>query len=236
MRLVAGTYPKIFGVGIRARIRSSSSTLWRRRPQRPAGSRLTRAAIQPVLGRPAGSAERLRVVKSAIYPKTFGVGIRARIRSSSSTVTRLMPFRRHESSTARVTIPRRTRESSSCARQPPRPTRSSSAIRRRTQSTAASRRSPEGAKADHSRQRAEALEEVTPRTSPGCGCRADLRPSSRRSSRRPGRGSLRSGHSSRTPRIARRARFGGECRRTRSEDVQRSARLELRRVPANTGR
>ena len=54
----------------------------------------------------------------------------------------------------------------------------------------------------------------TRRTCRGCGCRAGLRPSDRRSSRRPGRGSPRSGRSSRTPRIARRARCGGECRRT----------------------
>ncbi len=54
----------------------------------------------------------------------------------------------------------------------------------------------------------------TRRTCLGCGCRGDLRPSDRRSSRRPGRGSPRSGRSSRTLRIARRARCGGECRRT----------------------
>ena len=40
------------------------------------------------------------------YPKNFGVGIRARIRSSSSTVTRSRPFLRQESSTALTTIPR----------------------------------------------------------------------------------------------------------------------------------
>ena len=40
------------------------------------------------------------------YPKIFGVGIRARIFSNSSAVTRLMPFLRHESSTAFTTIPR----------------------------------------------------------------------------------------------------------------------------------
>ena len=40
------------------------------------------------------------------YPKSFGVGIRARIRSSSSTVTRARPFLRQESSTALMTIPR----------------------------------------------------------------------------------------------------------------------------------
>ena len=40
------------------------------------------------------------------YPKNFGVGIRARIRSSSSGVTRLMPFLRQVSSTALTTIPR----------------------------------------------------------------------------------------------------------------------------------
>ena len=45
-----------------------------------------------------------------------------------------------------------------------------------------------------------------------CGCTADPRPSGRRSSRRPGRGSPRSGCSSRMPRIARRARYGGGCR------------------------
>ena len=45
-------------------------------------------------------------MQCATYPKIFGVGIRARIRSSSSTVTRLMPFLRQDSSTALTTIPR----------------------------------------------------------------------------------------------------------------------------------
>jgi hypothetical protein len=37
---------------------------------------------------------------SSSYPKIFGVGIRARMLSSSCGVTRLMPFLRQESSTA----------------------------------------------------------------------------------------------------------------------------------------
>src|SRR5687768_9435397 len=41
-----------------------------------------------------------------IDPKIFGVGIRARSFSSSSAVTRSMPFLRQESSTALTTIPR----------------------------------------------------------------------------------------------------------------------------------
>src|SRR5688500_7002287 len=40
------------------------------------------------------------------YLKSFGVGIRARIRSSSSTVTRSSPSLRQDSSTALMTIPR----------------------------------------------------------------------------------------------------------------------------------
>src|SRR5438105_4134177 len=39
-------------------------------------------------------------------PKIFGVGIRARIRSSSSTVTRSRPLLRQDSSTAFTTMPR----------------------------------------------------------------------------------------------------------------------------------
>ena len=41
-----------------------------------------------------------------VLPEDFGVGIRARIRSSSSTVTRSRPFLRQDSSTALTTIPR----------------------------------------------------------------------------------------------------------------------------------
>ena len=41
-----------------------------------------------------------------LSPKIFGVGIRARIRSSSSTVTRSRPFLRQDSSTAPMTMPR----------------------------------------------------------------------------------------------------------------------------------
>ena len=40
------------------------------------------------------------------YRKSFGVGIRARIPSSSSTVTRATRFLRQESSTALMTMPR----------------------------------------------------------------------------------------------------------------------------------
>jgi hypothetical protein len=39
------------------------------------------------------------------YSKNFGVGIRARMRSSSSTVTRSRPLLRHDSSTDLITIP-----------------------------------------------------------------------------------------------------------------------------------
>ena len=53
---------------------------------------------------------------------------------------------------------------------------------------------------------------ATRRTSRACACRADPRPSGRRSSRRPGRGSRRSGRSARTRRIARRATCAGGCR------------------------
>ena len=53
---------------------------------------------------------------------------------------------------------------------------------------------------------------ATRRTSRACACRAGPRPSDRRSSRRPWRGSRRTGRSSRTPRIVRRARCGGGCR------------------------
>ena len=49
---------------------------------------------------------------------------------------------------------------------------------------------------------------------PGMWCRGGLQPSDRRSCRRPGRGSPHNGRSSRTLRIARRAKCGGECRRT----------------------
>ena len=53
---------------------------------------------------------------SGTYWKNFGVGIRARIRSSSSTVTRSRPLLRQDSSTALTTIPRTKAGSSAYAR------------------------------------------------------------------------------------------------------------------------
>jgi hypothetical protein len=50
--------------------------------------------------------ERGGLIGAGAYPKNFGVGIRARIRSSSSTVTRSSPLLRQDSSTALTTIPR----------------------------------------------------------------------------------------------------------------------------------
>src|SRR3954451_5417466 len=52
------------------------------------------------------SARKLSAGRAVTYPKSFGVGIRARIRSSSSPVTRLMPLLRQDSSTALTTMPR----------------------------------------------------------------------------------------------------------------------------------
>src|SRR5688500_11497848 len=53
-----------------------------------------------------GTEERWTMTERRSYANIFGVGILARIRSSSSTVTRSTPFLRQDSSTARTTIPR----------------------------------------------------------------------------------------------------------------------------------
>ena len=159
------------------------------RPDQPGTARRRKRA------RGARSRESPHVACRYVHPKIFCVGIRARIRSSSSTVMWSRPLFRQDSSTALTTMPRtnagiffmRAAASSSQAivvgDSGPYWSAGIPAPPRRMQRPWMARRGD-------------------PANVPGVWVQRGLRPSNRRSSRRPGRGSPRSGRSSRTPRNA----------------------------------
>ena len=163
------------------------------------------------------------------YPNIFGVGIRAPDPVELATVTRSRPPLRQDSSTALTTMPR-----------------TNAGIFFMRAAAASSHATVAGDSGPYSISRARAPgdgrrpldgEQGRPgERARGVGAERDLRPSDRRSCRRRARDSRRSGRSSRTPRSGRRARSRRRMSVNSSEDVQRSARLALRSVPAKTGR
>ena len=145
------------------------------------------------------------IYSAAGLTEDLRVGIRARIRSSSSTVTRSRPFLRQESSTALMTMPR-----------------TNAGIFFMRAAAASSHATVAGDSAPYSiavapsvpatDARPRIARRATRRTSGRVGAERIFGHQIAASCRRPGRGSRRSGRSSRTRRIVRRVRCGGECR------------------------
>ena len=178
--------------------------------------------------RRVGPLFRLKATDSS-YPNIFGVGIRARIRSSSvdgHAVEAALAAGLLDGPDDHAADERGDLLHALGRRIVPRD-------RRRRFGAVLDCRRP-ARPADDRRDGPGWREGATRRTSPACGCRGGLRPSDRRSSRRPGRGSRRSGRSSRTPRTVRRARAaanaveqlrgGPEVRETRAAKGPREDR------------